>query len=228
MADAYAATKNIRLSHGVAHPKVDPAHAAKIAQAYDAMKHDPNHPEVKKAYGALIKETLDQLNTLHDHGYKFSKIAPDQSNPYATSRDLHDDVRGNKHLWYYPTSLGAGNEGDVENNTNPLVTTQVKTKSGVVMPANDAFRIVHDAFGHAKEGTSFGPNGEEAAWRDHMQMFSPDAQKALTSETRGQNSYVNFGPNAGHNRKNPAQTIYATQKTGIMPDWTRSPAKKAI
>jgi hypothetical protein len=59
---------------------------------------------------------------------------------------------------------------------------------------NDLFRAVHDYFGQAVEGNQFGPAGEERAWLKHVSMFSPLAVKAMTSETRGQNSWVNFGP----------------------------------
>jgi len=61
--------------------------------------------------------------------------------------------------------------------------------------------------------------GEENAFQAHMRMFSPEAQKALATETRGQNSWVNFGPKGAENRANPANTTYATQKAGILPDW---------
>ena len=30
------------------------------------------------------------------------------------------------------------------------------------------------------------------AWNVHARMFSPLARRAMTTETRGQNSYVNF------------------------------------
>src|SRR5690606_39337381 len=51
-------------------------------------------------------------------------------------------------------------------------------------------------------------------------MYTPLAARALTTETRGQNSWVNYGPYGEANRANPRETVYADQKTGIMPDWT--------
>lgn len=73
------------------------------------------------------------------------------------------------------------------------------------------------------EGYGFGPRGEENAWLTHSQMFSPVAQKAMTTETRGQSAWVNFG---GHNydadgrhRHTPlANRPYATQKAALLPD----------
>jgi hypothetical protein len=60
---------------------------------------------------------------------------------------------------------------------------------------NDKFRAVHDVFGHAAVGRGFSRNGEEAAFLSHRQMFSKRAIPALASETRGQNSYLNYGGN---------------------------------
>src|SRR5262249_10272335 len=76
-------------------------------------------------------------------------------------------------------------------------------------------------FGHFKEGVGFRADGEENAWRSHAAMFSELARGALTSETRGQNSWLNYGPPAEHNKTaSPADTIYAPQKVGLMPAWT--------
>jgi hypothetical protein len=55
------------------------------------------------------------------------------------------------------------------------------------------FRAVHDVFGHAATGRAFDPHGEEAAFRSHYAMFSPQARPAMATETRGQNSVNNFG-----------------------------------
>jgi hypothetical protein len=42
----------------------------------------------------------------------------------------------------------------------------------------------------------------------------------MTAETRGQNSWVNFGPHGEANQiANQAETIYADQKAGILPEW---------
>lgn len=42
----------------------------------------------------------------------------------------------------------------------------------------------------------------------------------MTSETRGQNSWVNFGPHAEANKgASGADTIYAENKAGLLPEW---------
>lgn len=59
---------------------------------------------------------------------------------------------------------------------------------------NEKFRAVHDFLGHVTRGATFRPGGEEIAYATHAQTMSPLAQLALLSETRGQNSLVNFSP----------------------------------
>ena len=221
VADSYAKSKGLKLDHTTPAHSVDPAHATKIAEEYSAMKHDPSHPDVKKAYGALVSETVDQYKHLKDNGLKVSRIKPGQDNPYKNgSKDLINDVHTNNHMWYFPTEHAFGS-GDATHPNHPLLQPTGEMHEGKPLLANDAFRIVHDYFGHAKEGHSFGPKGEDNAWKNHMQMYSPEAQKALTSETRGQNSWVNFGPHGDSNRKNPQNTVFAEQKAGLMPAWTR-------
>jgi hypothetical protein len=98
--------------------------------------------------------------------------------------------------------------------------------SGVVIDGrklanNDLFRIVHDYFGHAKEGVGFRATGEDNAFRQHRSMYSPAAQRALTTETRGQNSWLNYGPQGAKNRTAKTEdTTFADQKVGLMPEWT--------
>jgi hypothetical protein len=55
-------------------------------------------------------------------------------------------------------------------------------------------------------------------------MYGPEARRAMTSETRGQNSWLNFGPYADQNATAlGADTVFADQKAGLMPDWTVDP-----
>ena len=216
-------TKNYLKANKITNPppkpfkNVNSDYASKVAQAYEEMKHSPNSPEVKKAYDSLIDETMNQFNLLRKNGLKISRIEPGMENPYKNSADLHKDIKENNHMWYYPTESGFGTK-DVTTNHPLLKETNIVDKDKPLL-ANDIFRIVHDYFGHAKEGISFGPKGEEAAYRIHKSMYSPEAQKALATETRGQNSWVNFGPYGKKNRLDPKNTVYAEQKAGLLPDW---------
>jgi hypothetical protein len=87
--------------------------------------------------------------------------------------------------------------------------------------ANDLFRAVHDAFGHGLEGAGFRAQGEENAWQAHARLFTGSAVAAITSETRGQNSWLNYGPHGETNRAAKIEdTVFGDQKTGLMPEWT--------
>jgi len=130
------------------------------------------------------------------------------------------DLKNNRHLYVYPTAVGYGNDDNSPKN-HPLLEDSGYRWNGKPVTYNDLFRGVHDAFGHAKEGVGFRWDGEENAWRQHSAMYSPAARPAMTSETRGQNSWVNFGPYGQQNQTaNQENTVYADQKAGLMPDWT--------
>ena len=201
--------------------QVDTDRAARIAQAFEEMPHDPSNPDVMAAYDAMIRETIAQWQAIKETGLRVEFI--DGADPYGNPRNAIRDVVENNHLWVYPTDAGFGGteSADVDITGNPLLQiVEGETISGQQVRANDIFRIVHDYFGHIKEGVGFRARGEENAWQQHMAMYSPLARKAATVETRGQNSWVNFGPFAESNRTaDGASTQYAPQKIGLLPEW---------
>lgn len=197
---------------------INPDHGLQIADAYENMQHDPHNPDVKNAYNALIQETKEQFSNLLSKGLKVSKMHPEMENPYKTSKDMHNDVENNGHLWYYPTESGYGlNE---QGKTHPMLQSSGFFHDGKELLVNDLFRIVHDVNGHYLGGKSgFGPKGEHQAYLTHKKMYSPLAQKALFTETVGQNNWTNFSKTHGEkNRKDPKNTVYAEQKAGLMPE----------
>lgn len=184
--------------------KVDVERAKRIADAYEALEHNPDDPEVAAAYNAMKEETLAQWNFLKDQGVEFEPWTK-EGQPYADSQEMMADV-AKGHLYFFTG-------GDLPAN-HPLAEAAPGTDN---LTYNDVFRAVHDYFGHAKEGLPFGPRGEENAWRVHSSMYSETARLAMTTETRGQNSWVNYGPFGEQNRANPANTKYAEQKAGLLP-----------
>ena len=207
----------------------------RTADAFDAMQHDPQNPEVKAAYEQFKREILAQYeHAIGRGGIKFSPWMQ-EGQPYRNSADMRRDVRDLHHLWFFPTvsptqekSFG-DTGGDLDPAVNPLVERTGHTIDGYKMTVNDALRAVHDFFGHAAEGNEFGPAGEFNAWMAHARMFSPLAMKALTTETSGQNSTVNFGshlrrqdgslPKPGEpDYIHPRDRPFAEQKIGILPD----------
>ena len=172
--------------------QLDKARAKKISDAFDAMKHSPNDPQVRAAYNALAKETIAQYQAFLDAGYV---VEINNQEPYANSQEMIDDLRNNKRIKIFSTESGFGDTPITakQRKENPLLAkTKFTDVNGQPMLVNDLFRAVHDFFGHAELGNSFGPLGEENAWNVHARMYSPLARRAMTTETRGQNSYVNF------------------------------------
>ena len=201
---------------------VDTVRATRIAKAYDEMQHAPQDPTVKAAYAAMINETVAQWHEIEKTGLDVDWIDFEKTgDPYAASPRLAtEDVRNNNHLWVFPTSSGFGSDEAFDASDNPLLGDTGIVIKGHKLVANDVFRIVHDYFGHIKEGNGFRADGEENAWRSHSAMFSPLARWAMTSETRGQNSWVNYGPYGIANRSaSGANTHYADQKVGLLPEW---------
>ncbi len=224
VAESYTKAAGIPYNPPKTHKSVDKERATRIARAFDEMKHDPSDPKVKAAYKALAKETLAQWQAIKKTGLKVEWIKPDQEDPYAESpRKAALDVQKNNHWYGFPTDqgFGTGEEAEAAMKDNPLLEMTDEVIDGHKCCVNDIFRIVHDYFGHFKEGVGFRASGEENAWRSHASMYSKEALPAVTSETRGQNSWVNYGPYGETNKTaSGADTHYAPQKIGIMPAWT--------
>jgi hypothetical protein len=64
----------------------------------------------------------------------------------------------------YPTDSGFGKAG-FEATDNPLLGDSGVVIDGMPLKNNDLFRIVHDYFGHIKEGVGFRASGEDNAFR---------------------------------------------------------------
>jgi GNAT superfamily N-acetyltransferase len=229
VAEQYARDNGITLRRQAEYAQVDPERAARIAAAYEAMPHAPQDLRVKAAYKELIAQTLAQYRALEKAGYKFWFINLDKpdNQEYASSPwNAMRDIRANKVMGVFPTDDGFGS-GDFDPASNPLLEdTGIKWPSGSLFGprkrvlANDLFRAVHDAFGHGLEGAGFRAQGEENAWQAHVRLFKGKAVAAITSETRGQNSWLNYGPNGESNRTAKVEdTVFADQKTGLLPEW---------
>jgi hypothetical protein len=162
----------------------DPAYKKTVFDAYAKTYPDlversgaQNYDQLMEAsYRQLAKETEQQFRSLP---INMSYHRAGEGN-YDNSKELLRDIYGNRHMYVYQ----GGDPHDFLNAVDPA--TGLNT--------NEMFRAVHDFFGHAIHGNQFGPKGEEIAWAAHSKMFSPLARIAMTSETRGQNSFVNYTP----------------------------------
>lgn len=201
----------IRRINPSAHPQ-----GREIADAYDEMAHDPSDPKVKASYDSMKSDIDDQWNHAVQSGYTLEPWNS-EGQPYANSKQMSEDVNHNRHLSFFTG-------GDLPAD-HPLA--EVDSRTG--FNYNEKFRAIHDLFGHAGHGHEFGPKGEEAAYRTHAQMFSPESIPALTSETRGQNNWVNNGPHMQDAEGNvlkkgqkgyipPTDRPYAANKAGLLPE----------
>ena len=151
------------------------------AQNYDQL--------MKAAYGQASKETAEQFKTIPN---KVEFWGPEN---YTSSDYLYRAKQlGMKPAELMRQELAQGKPFQVFKDTaNPHpYMAEIDPLTGA--NANEKFRAVHDYYGHlgTKTPNTFGPKGEENAWMTHKQMYSPLAEPALTAETRGQNSWVNY------------------------------------
>ncbi len=228
-AEEYARRNNIPYQRQSKYVEIDEQRAKRIAEAYDKMEHNPQNQRVKEAYQNLINQTIAQYKILEEAGYKFyffdETNDPYNGSPYGAMEEL----RNKKRMGSFATEAGFGSgatELDVKDNPM-LQDTGILWGYGSVdgkkkrVLANDLFRAVHDAFGHGLEGAGFRARGEENAWQAHARLFTGSAVGAITSETRGQNSWLNYGKFGEQNQTAKVEdTIFADQKTGLMPEWT--------
>jgi len=231
VAEEYARDNGIDLKRQDAYAEIDEGRASRIAAAYGAMEHAPQDPRVKAAYADLIRQTRAQYDALVAAGYRFwfIDLKRPENAEYATSPwNAMRDIRASRSMGVFPTNEGFGSNAAFDPDGNPLLsdtglTWPVGGLDGEQAPvlANDLFRAAHDAFGHGLEGCGFRAQGEENAWQAHVRLFTGDAVGAITSETRGQNSWLNYGPHGEANRNaRTDDTVFADQKAGLMPEWT--------
>jgi hypothetical protein len=226
----YKEKEGIDASEGSKIEQVDTDRAMSIADAYEAMEDAPDNPEVQEAYNAMADETAKQHQAILDSGYEV-EIWEGEGEPYANAQEMIDDVKNNKHMYIYSTEQGFGDSPITEEQRKQnklLKDSGFKDKNGKTLLYNDLFRFVHDFFGHTERGNGFGAIGEENAWDVHSRMYSPKARRAMTTETRGQNSWVNFGPQVRNKdgkiikKGEPGYLAakdrqFAPQKMGLLP-----------
>ena len=153
----------------------DPLRGQRLAAVYMAAPR--SEQSAVPAYRAFCRETERQFAFLTrrvTRGGLGIDVVTSQRDPYPDARAMVRDVVENRRLCVFASSA-SGNE-------HPLLSDEI----------NDMFRAVHDAFGHASIGRGFDSHGEEAAWYKHSHMYSPFARRAMTTETRGQNSAMIF------------------------------------
>lgn len=201
---------------------------SRIASAYSALPvNDLKNERVKKAYSELKTEVVAQYQAMVASGVKVEVY--ESGEPYANAAEMRRDVEENNHLYVLKTDADTFGPGGAAFKGHPMLERSgLSDANGTELLVNDVFRAVHDYIAHAAFGSEFGPAGEEAAWRAHVSTLrSPWARWALTSETRGQNSWVNFRPQFLRDglpikKSEPGYTAlkdrgFAEQKAALLP-----------
>lgn len=189
------------VDYDFANPQIS-IYAPQIAKAYDSLVSDPSNPAVREAYDALIRESREQYDYMtRELGIEVEFVPYDPYNVAGKngqmvpdSKLMMEDVTNNRHLFVRDSAE------DFAKDPHPILSVE----------DNNIFRAVHEFFGHAASGSNFRAAGEEGAWVSHSSMFSLPARRALTTETRGQNSYYNFF--------DPQRKEFAPQKAALLPD----------
>lgn len=193
-------------SRGLDQVQASPAAQHRIAHMFDQAPIYAGDEPAKASYAALRDETHQQyeyLTSPRSEGGLGVRHEIVDHDPYASREEMQDDIFKNRRLRTLSTAATGG---------APHQYLDEET--------NDKFRAVHDAFGHAAIGRSFSRHGEEAAFHSHVQMFSPQARRAMATETRAQNSFLNYGPTG---------QFAEEQKPVLLPEWVsemRHPAVK--
>lgn len=140
------------------------------------------------AYASQVERQFAELTSPDGHGIT---VQFQDEDPYPDASAMFHDVREHRLLKIYKTSAPY---------QHPFLSDA----------QNNMFRAVHDFHGHYKTQRDFSRHGEEAAWVRHSQMFTGLARRAMTSETRGQNSafiWILGGEE------------FPQQKAVLLPDW---------
>lgn len=195
----YANQRHLNYSEeGLDTLQVDPVRGHAQYLAYrDAQRSGVESPQARPSYEAMREEVTRQYDFMtkaeHLGGMGLRHEVTDED-PYPTPAAMAEDVGTHRRIRTFSTQATGGHEFFTDEE-------------------NDKFRAVHDVFGHAALGRGFSRHGEEAAYLAHAQFFPPAARAALTSETRGQNSYLNYGPKPEFPNQGPGSKLVT------LPEW---------
>lgn len=202
--------------------QVNPRVGTMIQGEYQTHQGSPPAEHTRRSYDAMAKETSDQYHFMtrsQAEGGLGIRHEVMKEDPYPSPQALREDVGTNRRIKTMSTATTGGHEYFSDEQ-------------------NDQFRAVHDLFGHVATGRGFTRHGEEAAWQSHVQMYSPQAREAMTSETRGQNSFLNYGPTGDFPEQGPGSNLVGMSKLAQernagyiergIPDRPLGPASNAV
>lgn len=160
---------------GLENTQADRFRGFKVQQAYRQAQRSPEMPGIRKSYEAMrqgVNRQYEFMTRPKAAGGMGLQHEVTEHDPYKTPQEMAQDVAHGR--------------------IRSMSTEATGGHAFFSNAENDRFRAVHDVFGHAAIGRGFSRHGEEAAFLSHRQMFPKAAHAALASETRGQNSYLNY------------------------------------
>lgn len=169
-------------------------------RTYDQHSRGPVSPETAQSYEVMRQHLGEQFGHLTkpvSEGGQGISVNVTDHDPYTSFDEMRADVINNRNLSVLSTAATG---------PHPIMTNE----------ENDQFRAVHDYYGHVATGRGFDRHGEEAAYLSHRQMFPEEAHTALASETRGQNSFLNWGGGS-----------FPDQAISNVPGWMTKPNVEA-
>jgi hypothetical protein len=203
IADKYRAEHGLTESRLMTMLPEDVEYMKRVADAQQAAAHSPKANDVAKAYRALIDETRAMWQAL---GPVQVESWMSNGQPYATPAEMFADVQaGTLKMRLSNEMFGEG----ADNPGHPLYTPSgVKATDGTSISNNDLLRAVHDIYGYGQSGfrstqivqrtdgsfVAGNPQGEYNAYHEHSRLLSPEARRALATETLAQSAWANYGP----------------------------------
>lgn len=195
-ARGYAQSQGLSWEAPSKHVAVNPQRGHAQYLAYRNAQQAPKEaPGIRRSYEVMrehVGQQFAHLTRPSSEGGMGFKVEVTDTDPYDSPEAMSADVAG-KRIKVMSTATTGGHN---------FFTNE----------ENDQFRAVHDVFGHAAIGRDFSRHGEEAAYLSHRQMFPKEAHAALASETRGQNSFLNYGPDRDFPDQGPDSKLIGLPK----------------
>lgn len=200
----------------------DQTYLQRVADAQQKGVHNPEALDVAKAYRALIDETKAMFDALD------VKVVPwaGEGAPYDSPAAMLDDIEnGTITMRLSDDMFGPG----ADNPGHPLNAPSGRVASdGTPLTNNDLFRVVHDVYGRGQIGFRSSARDDYNAYHEHARLLSPEARKALATETLAQSAWHHYGP---HLRRRdgtvpkktdvdylaPSRKEFAEQKAFLLP-----------
>lgn len=162
---------------------------AYAAKHYDALPVEDTSEDTRRCYAALCRELRAQFEVLRS----YVDVQFTETDPYETVTQMFADLERHQ--------LRVFTGGEPLARTHALA--RVALPSGLTF--NHIFRAVHDGLAHYPKRNDFTALGELRAFVAHAALLSPDAIRAIATETIGQQGYLRtFGD-------------YAPQKFALLP-----------